>query len=493
MHRRLLVVLVPLAVLLVAALGVPLSVTVAEREMQETYVDQLNDVGRFASLADTALSTGRTEALQLELTRYHELYGIPVAVIDTSGTVLLGPAGAYQEAARAEPALPRIVTAALAGARSEPSWEWAPWNDSALVVAEPVGRDSEVVGAVVTISDLSKTRERILVRWARLAGLGLLPLLALAAVAWPVSAWVLRPVRKLDAATSRISAGDLTIRADAEAGPVELRRLAESFNTMMDAVENAVQRQRAFVSDASHQLRNPLTSLRLAVESLEPHLRPESDGRQVYDIAVDELKAMQRMLNSLQASARMESMRTASPVDLDAVLATRVERWRALTATAGQTLAVDVPPGLRLLEPPGGLGSVLDELISNALRLSEARLVEVTARVVPDDAGAGHGGASAAGGVVTIAVRDDGQGIDVSERPQALRRFWRSPRHQNVSGTGLGLAICADLVGAAGGELRLEDGLPRPDGAGHGFAAVVALPAVPRVVSSSGDAVPSPV
>ena len=484
MHRRLLVVLVPLAVLLVAALGVPLSVTVAEREMQETYVDRLNDVGRFASLAETALSTGRTEALHQELTRYHELYGIPVAVIDTSGTVLLGPAGAYQEAARAEPALPRIVTAALAGARSEPSGEWAPWDDSALVVAEPVGRDSEVVGAVVTISDLSKTRDRILVRWAQLAGLGLLPLIALVAVAWPVSAWVLRPVRELDAATSRISQGDLTIRADAEAGPVELRRLAESFNTMMDAVENAAQRQRAFVSDASHQLRNPLTSLRLAVESLEPHLRAAGDGRQVYDVAVDELKAMQRMLNSLQASARMESMRTASPVDLDAVLATRVDRWRALTATAGQTLAVDVPPGLRLLEPPGGLGSILDELISNALRLSDAQVVEVTARSsVVRRRPAWSRSLSA-----TTA-----RGIDASERAQALRRFWRSPRHQNVPGTGLGLAICADLVGAAGGELRLEEGLPRPDGSGYGFAAVVALPVVPRGASPSGAPAPSPV
>ncbi|MEU8377700.1 HAMP domain-containing sensor histidine kinase [Streptosporangium sp. NPDC048865] len=502
MHRRLLAVLVPLAVLLVAALGVPLSITVAEREMQETYVDRLNDVGRFASLAETALSTGRTEALHRELAHYHELYGIPVAVIDTSGTVLLGPAGAYREAARAEPALPRIVTAALAGARSEPSWEWAPWNDSALVVAEPVGRDSEVVGTVVTVSDLSRTRYRILVRWAQLAGLGLLPLVALVAVAWPVSAWVLRPVRELDAASSRISRGDLTIRADAEAGPVELRRLAGSFNTMMDAVENAVQRQRAFVSDASHQLRNPLTSLRLAVESLEPHLRATGDGRQVYDMAVDELKAMQRMLNSLQASARMESIRTASPVDLDAVLATRVNRWQALTATAGQTLTVDVPPGLRLLEPPGGLGSVLDELISNALRLSDARAVEVTARVVPGGAGTGPGDAPAngpvngpgdvpaAGDVVTITVRDDGQGIDASERAQALRRFWRSPRHQNVPGTGLGLAICADLVGAAGGELRLEDGLPRPDGSGHGFAAVVALPIVPREAPSSGPQAP---
>lgn len=493
MRRRLLVVLVPLAVLLVAALGVPLGVTVAEREMQETYVDRLNDVGRFASLAETALSTGRTEALQQELTRYHELYGIPVAVIDTSGRVLLGPASAYQEAARAEPALSRVVTAALAGARSEPSGEWAPWDDSTLVVAEPVGRDSEVVGAVVAISDLSKTRDRILVRWARLAGLGLLPLIALVAVAWPVSAWVLRPVRELDAASSRISRGDFTIRADVEAGPVELRRLAESFNTMMDAVENAVQRQRAFVSDASHQLRNPLTSLRLAVESLAPHLRPSSEARQAYEVAIDELKAMHRLLNSLQAVARMESMRTASPVDLDEVLATRVGRWRALAATTGHILALDVPPGLRLMEPPGGLGSVLDELISNALRLSDARLVEVSARTVPAHSGAADSDGSAAGGTITIAVRDDGQGLDPSERTQALRRFWRSPRHQNVPGTGLGLAICADLVGAAGGQLRLEDGLPRPDGSGHGLAAVVELPVAPQVASPPGTPAPVPV
>jgi signal transduction histidine kinase len=141
-------------------------------------------------------------------------------------------------------------------------------------------------------------------------------------------------------------------------------------------------------------------------------------------------------------------------------------------------LTVDVPAGLRLLEPPGGLGSILDELISNALRLSGARMVAVTAEVVPG------------AGAVEIAVRDDGQGIDAAERAKALGRFWRSPRHQNVSGTGLGLAICADLVRAAGGELRLEEGLRHRDGSGHGFAAVVALPAQSSVIEP--NTTPSP-
>jgi signal transduction histidine kinase len=461
-RRRLLAVLVPLAVLLVGALGVPLAVTVAERELQETYVDRLNDAGRFASLAETALSGGRTEALDQELERYHELYGVPGALLETDGAVLLGSEVEFDAARGDSEELPTIIQAALAGARSEPSRDWWPWNDSPLVVAEPVGRDSEVVGVIVTISDLEPTRERILTRWAQLAAIGLLPLLALVAVAWPVSSWVLRPVRELDTATAGISRGDLSIRVDAGGGPVELRRLAGSFNTMMDAVEHAVERQRAFVSDASHQLRNPLTSLRLVVESLHPHLRDDG-GQQAYDIAVDELKAMQRMLNALLASARMESMRTAEPVDLDTLLATRIDRWRALTSVGGQDLRVDVPPGLLLLEPPGGLGSILDELISNALRLSDADVVEVAARP------------AGSSGFVEVVVRDDGRGIDPADRDQALRRFWRSPKHQNVPGTGLGLAICAELVARAGGELRLEDGLLRDDG-GSGLAAVVALP-----------------
>ncbi|SDU73411.1 HAMP domain-containing sensor histidine kinase [Jiangella alkaliphila] len=463
MRHRLLAVLVPLAVLLVGALGVPLGITVAERELQETYVDRLNDAGRFASLAETALSGSRTEALDQELERYHELYGIAGALIATDGAVILG---AEEQFAAARGDSDTIIQAALAGARSEPSRDIWPWQDSRLVVAEPVGRDSEVVGVVVTVSDLDRTRERIVTRWAQLAGIGLLPLLALVAVAWPVSSWILRPVRELDTATAGISRGDLTIRVDAGGGPVELRRLAGSFNTMMDAVEHSVERQRAFVADASHQLRNPLTSLRLVVESLRPHLSGDG-GRQAHDVAVDELRAMHRMLNALLASARMESMRTAEPVDLDTLLETRVDRWRALTSVEGQSLRVDVTPGLLLLEPPGGLGSILDELISNAMRLSDASVVEVAARPAGPS------------GLVEVVVRDDGRGIDPADREQALRRFWRAPRHQNVPGTGLGLAICAELVARAGGELRLDDGLPRGDG-GNGLAAVVALPVAPE-------------
>ncbi|WP_205856812.1 sensor histidine kinase, partial [Phytoactinopolyspora endophytica] len=378
MRRRLLVVLVPLAVLLVTALGFPLAATVAQREIQETYVDRLNDAGRFASLAETALSTGRTEALALELERYDELYGIPAAVLGPDGAMLLGSRDAITEARNDHPEMSAIINEALAGYRPEPPAVRWPWDSRPLIVAEPVGRDSEVVGVVVTVSPTDRTRSTVLATWGQLAGLGVVPLAALIAVAWPVSGWVLRPVRKLDDATDAIAKGDMTIRADAVSGPAELRRLATSFNSMMDAVERALQRQRAFVSDASHQLRNPLTSLRLAVESLEPYLtRP--DAREAHAVAVDEAKSMHRMLNALLAAARMESIREAEPVDLDTVLATRVDRWRAIASADDVVVQVDVPPGLHLLEPPGGLGSVLDELVSNALRLSGGRRVVISA------------------------------------------------------------------------------------------------------------------
>ena len=303
------------------------------------------------------------------------------------------------------------MTAALAGARSEPPGNGRRGTFRARGCGAG-GPGQEFVGAVVTISGLSRTRPHPRAmgpaRRARAA-----PVVALVAVAWPVSAWVLRPVRELDAASSRISRGDLTFRGDAEAGPVELRRLAESFNTMMDAVENAVQRQRAFVSDAR-------TSCAIRYQPParrgEPgaHLRVTGGGRQVYDIAVDELKAMQRMLNSLRPA----------------------RGWRAYDGVAGGSRRGAGDPGGPVAgadgdggSDPGGrvppglgcwsrraAGHILDELISDAFRLSGARVVEVTAGFVPGGTGAGD----ASGDVVTITVRDDGEGIDASERAQAL-------------------------------------------------------------------------
>ncbi|MDA2814571.1 HAMP domain-containing sensor histidine kinase [Nocardiopsis sp. RSe5-2] len=481
MLRRLLALLVPIAFLITASLAVPLGAVTAQRQTQEMYVDRLNDAGRFASLGSTALRTGRLEGLRGEVERYEDLYGARVAVVDPSGRPVLASSPEAARAAQGQEEAHR----ALGGFRPEPPTAVWPWSTDDLVIAEPIGRDSGVEGAVLLSAPTERLRERILGSWALLGALSMVPLGVLSAVAWPLSRWVLRPVRRLDEATAAISEGDLSVRADRVGGPPELRRLAASFNAMVDAVERALHRQRAFVSDASHQLRNPLASLRLAVENLEPHVSGE-DARQAHTDAVEEAKAMHRLLNSLTAATRMESFRASEPVELDEVLATRLTRWRALAEVEGMDLETRVPEGMRALAPPGGLGSVLDELMSNAIRLSGGSRIRLTAsegdaeRTPADRRGADRRGddrARAGGGrgAVVLHVADDGTGLDPEERRKALQRFWRGPRHQNVEGTGLGLAICADLVESAGGSLRLLPGLPRPDG-GFGLDVEVRLP-----------------
>jgi signal transduction histidine kinase len=327
-----------------------------------------------------------------------------------------------------------------------------PWEQVNLVVVEPVGRDSEVVAAVVTISPTDSLRSAILRQWGLLALAGLVPMLGVVAVAWPMSRWVLRPVRRLDDATAALAGGQLDARADELGGPPELRRLATSFNVMVDVVGRALRRQRAFVSDASHQLRNPLASLRLAVDNLAPHVTDDA-GREAQRIAVDEAEEMGRVLDTLLAATRLDSASAAEPVEVDSLLATHVPGWRALAGD--MRLDIAVPPGLRALEPPGGLGSVLDELVGNAIRLSGGTRVRVWGRT--------------ADGRVELHVTDDGAGLTDQERADAVRRFWRAPRHQNIAGTGLGLAICAELIGSAGGELELLPAEP------HGLDAVVRL------------------
>ncbi|MEU4739645.1 HAMP domain-containing sensor histidine kinase [Actinosynnema sp. NPDC023658] len=451
MLRRLLVLIVPLLVALVAALGVPLAVAVVQRESQETYLDRLGDASRFASLAENALASDRLTALREELVRYDGLYGIPAALVGTDGTVL--------EASRrpfplTDPNVQVGLRAAFGGYRGETDQSVWPWERVDLVVVEPVGRDSEVVAAVVTISPTDGLRSAILRQWGVLALIGLVPLLGVVAVAWPMSRWVLRPVRRLDEATAAVAAGRLDARANEVGGPPELRRLAGSFNAMVDVVGRALRRQRAFVSDASHQLRNPLASLRLAVDDLEHHVVDDA-GREAQRIAVDEAEEMGRVLDTLLAATRLDSASAAEPVDVDTLLATHVPGWRALAGAVD--LEVAVPPGLRVLEPPGGLGSVLDELVGNAIRLSGGTRVRVWGRV--------------AEGRVELHVTDDGTGLSDEERADARSRFWRAPRHQNIAGTGLGLAICAELIESAGGELDLRPVEP------HGLDVVIRLSA----------------
>ncbi|WP_017604314.1 HAMP domain-containing sensor histidine kinase [Nocardiopsis alkaliphila] len=459
MLRRLLTILLPAAFVLVGAVFAPLAGIIAHQQTQEVYVDRLGDAGRFAALARTALESGRGNALKQEMARYEQLYGIPAVVVAPDGRVVSGSGKpSRMRSLVAEIGLDSGITTALAGERPEPPTTVWPWNSDPLVIAEPIGRDSEVTGAVVLVAPTDRLARETLTVWGWMALFSLFPLGLLVAATMPLSRWVLRPVRRLDEATTAVTSGDLDVRVDAEEGPPELRRLTESFNTMVDVVRRALDRQRSFVSEASHQLRNPLASLRLAVENLAPYLRGE-EAREAHAVAIDEAMMMHRMLNSLLAATRLESVTGTEPVEITGLVRTRVARWRALGESRRIEVTTDLPESVWAHAPAGGLGSILDELVGNALRLSGGTRVEVRA----------EGGAQ-----VRVGVLDNGTGLSEEERGLALDRFWRSPGHQNIQGTGLGLAIVADLVREAGGGLTLGEGLA--DEGRRGFGVVITLP-----------------
>ncbi|WP_306205780.1 sensor histidine kinase [Actinoplanes sp. RD1] len=435
MRRRLVSTYVLLLALVLLALEVPLAVSLTNRETQQVLADRLADATRFAALAAPALRTGDLAALTGELRRYHELYGIGTLLVDQDQQVLSTIGGPPPGAG----ATTGAIRGALAGRQvSTPATLW-PWRDDPLMVAVPVSDGGAVLGGLVTASPTTRSRDAIVVSWAELGLGGLLAVVACVVAALRLATWVLRPVTRLDAVVHEITAGADDARVVPGAGPPELRRLSASFNEMADAVAEAMERQRSFVAYASHQLRNPLTVVRLRVEDLADRLAGPG-AEQDHGYALEEIDRLTGVLDSLLALARAERGRQPiGEADLAAVARDRHAAWQPLAARRGiaLVLSADGPAYARGV----GLDQVLDALIDNALKFTPAGgRVTITARE----------------GLLEVA--DTGPGMTAEQCKLATERFWRAPDTQNVDGAGLGLPIVAVLAEASGGRLELVPG-----------------------------------
>ncbi|MGR6318396.1 HAMP domain-containing sensor histidine kinase [Micromonospora soli] len=444
MRRRLVISYLLLMVLVLLALETPLAATLATRETDRVRADRLADATRVASLAGPALRGGGPGPLDAELAAYDELYGIGAAVVDRDRRTV-----AASVSWKFGPGADAALNTALAGQQfSGPESVW-PWVDGPVLVAVPINDGGEVLGAVVTATPAGKVRHTITTWWLLLAGIGLLAVLACVSTAFGLAGWVLRPVTELDAVTHEIAEGHRTARVRPRLGPPELRRLAASFNNMADVVSDVMDRQRAFVAHASHQLRNPLTALRLRVEELGPSLT-DADGRAEHRLALEETDRLATVLDALLTLARAEREENQRvTVDAAAVAASRVAAWLPLARHRSVALHLDMataPVYARTV--PTAIDQALDALIDNAVKFSGAG-GEVTVTV------------RAADGGTALAVRDNGPGMTASQLDQATERFWRAPDVQNVDGAGLGLTIVAVLVDASDGRLTMRQGEPR--------------------------------
>jgi signal transduction histidine kinase len=307
-----------------------------------------------------------------------------------------------------------------------------------IVDASPSGATS-VAGAVrITRSmdqvDASVHRVTLAVIGIGLAGLAVGLILAVV-----LSTSLARPLGRLADVARRFGSGDLSVRAGDLRGPEEVEELATSFDRMADRVEGTVQAQREFVGNASHQLRTPLTGMKLRLESAiaatdDPDLRAELSA------AEREVDRFAAIVDRLLATAARTEAGPAETVDLRELADAAAERWRAPAREAASELVVDGPPGLALANPED-VELILDNLLGNALTYAPG-MVELTT--------------GQSDGRVVLAVRDHGRGIPPEDRPHVTERFFRGSRERS-GGSGLGLAIVRELVERDGGTLEIDD------------------------------------
>lgn len=447
MRTRLLVIVLVVVGLVAFGLGGLLAYTTAQAQQEGFFTRRLTDTVYLASLVQRSLTEATGADLDALLGRYQQVYGMSVQVVTADGA----PFAPSALPARLDATGSERLDAALAGRRSESPMLQMPWDDEPLVIAEPVLVDGEVRGAVVTVSPTTALHERELETWAMIAGAVLLALALGVLVSLPVVRWILHPVRRLDEGTGRVAsavlAGGAAEPVADDSGPPELRRLSVSFDRMAETVTGALAAQRAFVADASHQLRNPLTALRLRLSNLQGHV--DSAAVDDHGAALEEAERLSELLAGLLALARTERTAPLVEVDVDAAVADRVEAWRPLAEHTGLRLELGGQPGLTVSAPAGAVEAVLDAVLDNAVKFSSAGDA-ITVHTARHD------------GRVEISVRDTGPGLGPEELERATDRFWRSPSQSNVEGSGLGLAIAARTVEQSGGSLCLES----PDGGG---------------------------
>ncbi|MFF8015927.1 ATP-binding protein [Streptomyces sp. NPDC007929] len=302
-----------------------------------------------------------------------------------------------------------------------------------------------VVGAVRIVYKTTDLTDRLWTIWGFRAGLAVAVLIVAAVIGAVVARRLTRPLRQLNDTASRFSDGDLAARSPVT-GPRETQTLARTLNQAGERLDTLIAAQRIFVADASHQLRTPLTALRLSLDNIADGVDDEFVKEDV-EQATAEVVRMSRLVNGLLVLARAEAKVTvAEPLPLRDIVRERLDVWRPAADERGVTITLGGSADGRLLvlTSPGQLEQVLDNVLSNALEVSPDGGT-ITVRV------------EQRGDEVSLSVCDRGPGMSDAEKSRAFDRFWRGQGLTGRSGSGLGLAVVKQLVTDDGGTVSLTD------------------------------------
>jgi signal transduction histidine kinase len=439
-------------VLAVVSLGVPLALSLRDRVNAEVHSQALSQADVVAATSADLLRPPRTAELQALARSGGASVRGRVLIVNSRGVVLADSAGS-QALGGSYASRPEIATA-LRGRSVQTQRASHTLGENILATAVPVLRGGTAIGAVRITQSVAAVQHAVASTVTKLALVAgtvlLLGLLAGSVIARQVAL----PLRRLELAAGRLAGGELTARAVVE-GSSEQRSLSVSFNEMADRVQRMIGAQRDFVADASHQLRTPLTALRLRLEEARAAGVRDDVGAEL-DAGAAEVDRLAAMVDELLVISRAEDRELAGEIiELGSAVDRALRRWRAAAEARGIGLSVAEGNGGRVWCAGADLDRAIDVLIENALCYSPA------------------------GSAVTlfaderrIEVRDRGAGLVAGEEEVVFERFHRgSAGRTGTPGSGLGLAIARTLARAWRGEVTLRN---RPGG---GAVATLDFPA----------------
>jgi heavy metal sensor kinase len=285
---------------------------------------------------------------------------------------------------------------------------------------------------------------RRLALWLTAAGTAVL-LLGLAG-GWWAATRAIRPIEAISATAVRIAGGDLSHRINTADTDSELGRLAGVLNSTFARLEAAFTQQARFTSDASHELRTPVSVILSQTQTALSRERPGPEYREALEACQRAARRMKALTESLLELARLDAgqeLMKREPFDLARLARECVELVRPLAAERGIQIHCDVA-AIECLGDGGRIGQVVTNLLTNAIHFNRDQgEVRLAARAEND--------------VVVLTVADTGQGIPAEDVPHLFERFYRADKSRSrIQGrNGLGLAICKAIVAAHSGSIEV--------------------------------------
>ncbi|MBA2295929.1 MAG: HAMP domain-containing protein [Actinobacteria bacterium] len=436
-------------VLVLVALEIPLVLSLSSRVDNEVRSRAASQAQVVAAAASARL--GERGQLQRVVDQTGRDIGARVVVVDRRGRLLADSAGSQlrDESYASRPE----IAAALAGRPGQGTRQSETLGTELLYTAVPILEEGRTVGAVRVTQSNAAVGDRVRRNVLVVVGVGLAALVLGLALAWVLAGSLARPLRALARTARRVEEGELDARADV-CGASEQQEVALAFNDMTERLGQVLEAQREFVGNASHQLRTPLTGLRLRLEAAglksdDPAVQKE------LELAEAEVERLTRLLNALLTLARDGERPTLrAPVSLRSASEDAYERWLPRAAASGHVLALEGAGDALVRAGEEDVAITLDNLIENALVYAPSG-TRVT--VAWDEDG-------------RLAVLDEGPGVPADEQRHVFERFRRG--RTDRPGTGLGLAIVETLVRRWGGSASIRS---RDEG---GARAEVVLPKV---------------